>query len=82
MELDIKIGARVMLVTNIDIEDRLINGQLGTIIHIVLRNERVEVVYVKFDDEKAGLKLQKKDQYANSTQSVTIERAESSFFLE
>ena len=37
--LEIKIGARVMLTSNIDIPDRLINGQIGTIVslRIVIR---------------------------------------------
>jgi len=80
-EIQIKIGARVMLVTNIDIEDRLINGQLGNVINFRLRNDRVEIVYVKFDDEKAGSKLQSRDRYASSTQSVPIEISQSTFSL-
>ena len=80
-EVAIKIGARVMLVANIDIEDRLINGQLGSVVHFRLRNERVEMIYVKFDDEKAGLKLQSRDRYASSSQSVPIERSEATFSL-
>ena len=32
--LKIKINARVMLVVNIDLQDRLVNGQLETVMHI------------------------------------------------
>ena len=37
----IKEGCRVMLTTNIDIADRLINGQMGTVIKIAL-NEKIQ----------------------------------------
>ena len=33
-EVRVKVGARVMLTTNIDIADRLINGQMGTVLKI------------------------------------------------
>ena len=32
-EIPVKEGARVMLTTNINIQDRLINGQVGTVIN-------------------------------------------------
>ena len=32
--LHIKVNARVMLTVNIDVKDRLVNGQLGTVMHI------------------------------------------------
>ena len=45
--LHIKINARVILTVNIDVEDRLVNGQLGTVINIA-KNHRNEVfkIYV------------------------------------
>jgi len=39
-ELDLKINARVMLITKINIEDRLINGQLGTVSDFLYKNDR------------------------------------------
>ena len=36
----IKEGCRVMLTTNIDIADRLINGQMGTVIKIGLNDQK------------------------------------------
>ena len=45
-----------MLTTNVDISDRLPNGQLGTIIGFKLyQNNKVETIYIKFDDQQAGL---------------------------
>ena len=41
-ELSMRVGARVLLTTNIDISDRLVNGQLGTVKHIKVSNERCE----------------------------------------
>ena len=54
-EIQIKEGARIMLTTNINIQDRLINGQMGTIVKIdVNASKEPTVVYIKFDNEKAG----------------------------
>ena len=40
----------------IDLQDRLVNGQLGVIKHIVADSKgNVKKVYVKFDDPKAGM---------------------------
>ena len=45
-----------MLRTNIDIVDRLINGQLGTILRIDVsqRTQKSTIIYIKFGDSKAG----------------------------
>ena len=58
-DIYIKETARVMLTTNIDIADRLINGQLGTIVRIEVNqnNQNLTVIYIKFDDDKAGSSL-------------------------
>ena len=55
----IKESARVMLTNNIDIADRLINGQLGTVVKIEVNqnNKKPTIIYVKFDDAKAGNNL-------------------------
>ena len=56
LEVSIKEGARVMLTNNVDISDRLINGQLGTVARILVNEvtQKPTIVYVKFDDEYAG----------------------------
>ena len=56
LEVSIKEGARVMLTNNIDISDRLINGQLGTVARILVNEvtQKPTIVYIKFDDEDAG----------------------------
>ena len=56
LEVNIKEGARVMLTNNVDISDRLINGQLGTVVRIFVNEvtEKPTIAYIKFDDEDAG----------------------------
>ena len=55
-EIRIKEGARVMLTTSINIQDRLTNGQVGTLIKIdISSNNEPNVLYVKFDDEKTTI---------------------------
>ena len=55
--LQIKLNARVMLNMNVDRHDRLINGHLGTEKHMAINDQcNVSKIYIKFDDNKAGLK--------------------------
>ena len=58
-EIKIKEDARVMLTTNINIADRLINGQMGTVmkIHVNKITQKPTVIYIKFDDDRAGRNL-------------------------
>ena len=58
-EIHIKENARVMLTTNIDITDRLINGQMGTVVQIAVdQNTQIPtIIYVKFEDDNAGKML-------------------------
>ena len=56
LEVSIKEGARVMLTNNVDISDRLINGQLGTVARILMNEvtQKPTIVYIKFEEEDAG----------------------------
>ena len=57
-KLKLCVGARVMLADNISVSDRLINGSLGTIKHLDRRSKPLcIIIYVKFDDPKAGSSL-------------------------
>ena len=42
-----------MLTTNINIEDSLINGQMGTVKHVNIK-EMKSAIYVESDDKCAG----------------------------
>ena len=55
----VKIGAKVMLTVNVDIQDCLINGQAGKIRHIEFAQGSVRKVYVKFSDEQARVRVTK-----------------------
>ena len=74
--ISIKKGCRVMLTTNIDIADRLINGQMGTVIKIELdgNTKKTNIVYIKFDDSEAGKDAIAKhsNNFAHNNQVVPI----------
>ena len=54
-EIQVREGARIMLTSNINIQNRLINGQMGTVVKIDLSSHKdPTVLYIKFDDVKAG----------------------------
>ena len=66
-----------MLTVNIDLQDKLVNGQLGTIKHIRIDTKgNVIKIYIKFDDSKAGLKKINKDAFAKKHCWVPIEKTE------
>ena len=66
-----------MLTINVDLQDRLINSQLGTVKHIALNDQcNISKIYIKFDDKKAGLKRISMDSLARDCGWVPSERAE------
>ena len=75
-KIDLKKGARVMLTTNLDVEDRLINGQIGTIVEIKINavSGKPDVISVQFDDQNAGIKRigRSNDTYARAQGFVPI----------
>ena len=80
--LYVKINARVMLTVNIDIADRLINGQIGTVKHITRNsNNTIVKIYIKFDDDEAGRKKIDSDCFAKQNMWVLIEKSEASVNL-
>ena len=59
-ELYLKMGARVMLIFNIDVSDLLCNGSMGTVIGIEKNQKDVVIaLIVKFDNPSAGREAQK-----------------------
>lgn len=66
-----------MLTTNIDIADRRIHGQMGTIIKIDMNKntKKPSIIYIKFDDSLAGKALIDKcnNTFAKQNRLVPIE---------
>ena len=56
--LHVKVGCRVMLTVNLDVNDGLCNGSIGTIEAILLNSHNeITTLMVKFDDPNAGREL-------------------------
>ena len=51
-----KVGARVMLTSNIDVSDGLTNGTVGTVKYVITEEitKRVKVILVEFDNRDVG----------------------------
>ena len=80
-QLKLKIGAQVMLNSNLDIDDRLVNGWVGTVKQIKNKNNEVSVVYVKFNDNNAGREAMKSDVTARQHNWVPINKHQALFGL-
>ena len=73
-KLVLKIGARVMLTSNIDVKDKLINGQIGTVINFLFHNNALKTIYVKFDEETAGIEKRRNDNIVRQYNAVPIQQ--------
>ena len=51
--LKLKIGAQIMLATNVNIEDKLFNGLIGKVMKFKEVNNEFTVIYVKFNDSNS-----------------------------
>ena len=79
--LNLNVGSQVMITSNIGINDRLDNGLVGSVTQFKYPKNVVSVVYVKFNDESAGLEAMRSDVTARQYQWVPIKRREALFGL-
>ncbi|XP_066912801.1 uncharacterized protein [Clytia hemisphaerica] len=77
--IEMKVGARVLISKNIDIADRLVNGQVGTVMRFKFDcNNKISGLYVKLDDvtaecnKAAGYTLIKFKKETFSSQSISL----------
>ena len=85
-EVNFKVGSRVMLTTNLDTCDGLVNGSLGEIIGFEYKsNGEIKYVMIQFDDPDDGKNRRKNLQYLNLEKNypgaTPIEKVEVNFSL-
>ena len=80
-KLQLKIGARIMLVNNVDTSDRMSNGTCGYVVGFERsrgKNPEVKNVLIQFDDPRSGAKLRRKsrmnERYPSMPQATPIPR--------
>ena len=71
-----KNGGKIMLTIKIDIQDHLINGQVGEVTHIDITRNIFRKVYVKFPDLQAGLKAMTASHFSRQHSWVVIKKSE------
>ena len=82
MLLKVKVNARVTITTNIDLLDRLINGQIGTVKYISINKNEVDAIYVAFDNVSAWqIRINRNDLIARNVMWVPIKREETSIYI-
>ena len=80
--LHIKVGARVMLTTNIDVSDGLANGAVGTVRYVITEEitKRVKAILVQFDNTDVGHKAKSKSLYKHiNSKAVPISKTQTIF---
>jgi hypothetical protein len=81
-ELRIKIGARVTLTQNINVEDGLTNGSMGTVKHVYVKEHKIEVILVEFDGKNVGADAKKNSTFRQTYPTcVPIKKHCQQFFL-
>ena len=80
MLLKVKINARFLVTTNIDLSDKFINGQIDAMTYFSINQNKVETIYVVFDDILAGQKrINANDIIARNNKLVQIKRERNQF---
>ena len=80
--LTVKINARVIITTNIDVTDGLINGAMGTVTNVVIDQTtgKMSVILVAFDSEHVGQETRHTSVYNSRHQNaVPIHQTQATF---
>ena len=73
----VKIDAKVMLTSNIDVGDKLCNGQIGTIKKFKRdKNGEICTIYLKMEEANVGLNAIRSDSFGSRYNLVPIKRIE------
>ena len=78
----VKINARVMITTNIDVTDGLTNGVMGTVTNVVIDQTtgKISVILVAFDSEHVGQEARYTSVYNSINQNaVPIHQTQATF---
>ena len=70
-----------MITSNIDINERLVNGLVGRVTQFRYSNNALTVVYIKFNDDSSGLEAIRSDVTARQYHWVPIKKRELLFGL-
>ena len=60
MKLSVKVGAKVVLIANLNTPDGMVNGSLGSVVGIEKKDSKVDCIIVAFDDEETGAQQRQK----------------------
>ena len=78
--LKLAIGARIMLTTNVDVSDGLVNGARGEVVHIAVNSENnVTHILINFDNPEVGAKAKHATHFRNYPDAVPLTRHETLF---
>ena len=79
--LDVKVGARVMLTTNINVRDGLTNGAMGTVTDITDQiTGEMKAILVEFDNDNVGYEAKCSSLYTYiNHNAVPIEKVQATF---
>ena len=80
--LTVKMNARVMITTNIDVTDWLTNGAMGTVTNVVIDQTtgKISVIIVAFDSEHTGQEAMYTSVYNSINQyAVAIHQTQATF---
>ena len=75
--LKVAIGARVMLTTNVDVSDGLVNGARGEIVHIATNSDnKATHILIKFDNPEVGAKAKHASYFRNFPDVIPLTKHE------